>query len=1257
MPLSVLDGCVVDEGLNLRAGCAKSMAGDKHKPGFNYAQINLQHSKAGSLSLIQRLMSKLHTKPCLCLIQEPWVYGSKICGLNGSGNLFYHTGNNLAPRACIITSPGVELTPLMEFCDRDVAAGLTTWKNVGQIAVASVYMDGNLQCPPLKMRKLVAHCESKGLPLLIGCDANAHHICWGSTDCNERGLELLDYLAGTSLQVLNKGHEPTFVTKARSEVLDLTLASADLVHTCVDWWVDREESSSDHRYIRARFNVGPPPPVFTRNRRATKVAIFHDTLCSNMQGVSIDTETTEKLDSSVGALTDAIMGAYEVACPLRQVKPRRKKIPWWTKELTGLRKRARKLQRTAKEDDNHWETYRQARAQYHAALQLAKRKSWRSYTENLEGCSPVSRLVKILRNDSRIQLGCLDKGSGVYTESLSESAHWLLEQNFPGDPLRSNWSNSHEESSESADDIVTESKIRDAIRSFGPYKAAGSDGVFPALLQWGLDLILPALKSIYCGCLTLGFMPSSWRTMRVIFLPKPGKDSYERASSWRPISLTSFLLKTLEKLIDVQLRSSTLVERLKLNHQFAYLSGISTEDALHNVVARIERSLGARESTVGVFLDIKGAFNEAPFHVLFSGLKRHNVSILCRNFIWQMLISRSVEFLAHGQTFARRVERGCPQGGVLSPLLWNLVVDELLAELSNKFPGVYSQGYADDVVCLSSGMDLGVVRDMAQQALSWAGRWSRRVGLSLNDKLSVVIFTNKHKINIKPISLEGVQVGYSDSCTYLGVTLDSKLNWRLHCERRARKATVSLMQCRRAIGSTWGLSPKASLWIYTAVVRPAIEYAAVVWLPASEKFFCNRIRRVQGLGLRMVTGALPTTPIAALENMLGVLPIHIRLQQVALQSYLRLRVRGHWLYWIGYGRGLKRSTHIEMCVKLAQKIPELNFPYDCKLHPLPNARSFTTRAVGRAEWDIVYGDHSKFPGIVCFTDGSGVKSGSGAAFLFGENGTFLDGASGMVSLGRHATVFQAEQIGVLSACNFMLEHPRQAQECHFFVDNKGVLDSLNSGYRVSGLTLEVFRALEQLSEHYLVTLHWIPSHSGLWGNEEVDSLAKRAAGVDCCGPEPIIPVSQCVGTMAIRQWARKQHRVYWNNLQDCKMSKLALPCPYEGLSGACLRLSRHEMRLATFAITGHCSLNGHLNKMGLVESPICTMCWEDDDTMAHLLTDCPAFSALRFEFFQSPTLGTEEIWEFSLKNILGFLRRSSRFSSLIAGGSRGDPAQ
>lgn len=51
------------------------------------------------------------------------------------------------------------------------------------------------------------------------------------------------------------------------------------------------------------------------------------------------------------------------------------------------------------------------------------------------------------------------------------------------------------------------------------------------------------------------------------------------------------------------------------------------------------------------------------------------------------------------------VQRGCPQGGLLSPLLYNLVVHDLLNNLRTEFPEAYSQGFADNLAVLIRGID------------------------------------------------------------------------------------------------------------------------------------------------------------------------------------------------------------------------------------------------------------------------------------------------------------------------------------------------------------------------------------------------------------------------------------------------------------------------------------------------------------------------------------------------------------------------
>ena len=92
------------------------------------------------------------------------------------------------------------------------------------------------------------------------------------------------------------------------------------------------------------------------------------------------------------------------------------------------------------------------------------------------------------------------------------------------------------------------------------------------------------------------------------------------------------------------------------------------------------------------------------------------------------------------------MSRGCPQGGVLSKLLWCLVVDDLIARLS--MGGVYYQGYTDNICLLAMGKFPNTVSELMQGALQTVEEWCSRVGLSVNpDKTKLVVFTRKRKLS------------------------------------------------------------------------------------------------------------------------------------------------------------------------------------------------------------------------------------------------------------------------------------------------------------------------------------------------------------------------------------------------------------------------------------------------------------------------------------------------------------------------------
>jgi hypothetical protein len=186
----------------------------------------------------------------------------------------------------------------------------------------------------------------------------------------------------------------------------------------------------------------------------------------------------------------------------------------------------------------------------------------------------------------------------------------------------------------------------------------------------------------------------AWRQVKLTFIPKPGKLDYTEAKAYPPISLLSFLLKTMEKLVDRHIRNGALKKYPLHRNKHAYEIGKSTETALHNVVTNIENPIEHKDIALGAFLHTEGAFDSTSFDTINKAAERHGIEPTICRWICAMLESRNIRATLSGETLGATAARGCPQGGVLSPLLWSLVVDDLSGPSSN---GYYTEGYADDI--------------------------------------------------------------------------------------------------------------------------------------------------------------------------------------------------------------------------------------------------------------------------------------------------------------------------------------------------------------------------------------------------------------------------------------------------------------------------------------------------------------------------------------------------------------------------------
>jgi hypothetical protein len=151
------------------------------------------------------------------------------------------------------------------------------------------------------------------------------------------------------------------------------------------------------------------------------------------------------------------------------------------------------------------------------------------------------------------------------------------------------------------------------------------------------------------------------------------------------------------------------------------------------------------------------------------------------------------------------VARGYLQGGLLSPLLWSVAVDELIEGLSEN--GCYTQGCADDIAILIGGKFLNIVPELFQGALSMVQEWCDRTQLSVNpQKMVVVPFTRKRDLrDLKKSTLSGHKLQLTAEVKYLGPILDRGLTWNAQPENVINKAYRAFWTCKGIFGKTLDL--------------------------------------------------------------------------------------------------------------------------------------------------------------------------------------------------------------------------------------------------------------------------------------------------------------------------------------------------------------------------------------------------------------------------------------------------------------------
>ena len=1199
---------------------------------IQFSQLNLHKSVQANTLAGQAMEGKTGV---ISLLTEPHTIQNRLHTFpRGTTSVFDRNINNKqpGPRAAIVASRDLGINSLDQWCNRDCAAALMTVEGQ-QVVVASVYLDIRTAVAPSWLTGLIHMADRKSYGLIIGMDSNCHSTLFGP-DNNRRGDEFEDLIIRHGLAVENTGTTPTFQTRRGGNniatFIDVTLTKG-LNHPIEEWHVDQGYNASDHNTIMFKYKQPAPKNALIRPWSKADWTKFSQALRDADYRLPHNM-SMKKLDRTVQRMYDVLERALDTACPKITVNNTVRKNHWATQEHEAIKAQVSKLYQTAKKSGREadWQVYRTADREFKKKCNRDRNKAWREYKESLLTTKDTAALVKLAQRNERRDINVLTRTDGSVTNPGKETIDLLTETHFPaatglGRVTYNNRKNLDTEIiNEKYKDWISETLVRRALAGFDKKKSPGPDDIKPLIFEHLPAAFINHLTSIYKSSIHLGYTPKLWKGSKVIFISKPGKESYQSPKSFRPISLSNYFLKGLERLVGW--RMDKALQSNPLHHkQHGFLSGKSTESAISNVTDYIESYIMKRQHCVGVFLDISSAFDTVRAGHIRQALLKHGGDADLVQWYHGYILHRDILIDMHGHSAIFSTGVGFPQGGVCSAKFWLIAFDYAI-QIINRYQ-IEGNGYADDCAALFGGPRLDHALKRLQKMLDELTAWGKTCGLKFNPEKSVaVVFSRRRKLPPFALKLDGKEIEFRQEVKYLGVTLDKKLYWNTHINDKINKAKKFLVHVSHITNSNWGPKPELMRWAYLAVVRPMLCYGAMIWGHQAPKL-AGKLSRINRMAMNTFANFPKSTPTSALEVILNVMPIHIFCQQEAMAAKARL----HTLTPLDWDGTNKNKTHCTSHLrhwknKLDAHNIDLNTQDTCRHTATKLFKTNTDSFDGSAK-------HRTPTQINIYTDGSRRDGRTGSGYvLYHRN---REKISGHLRLPDYATVFQPEVVAVRDACRALLRDrgvvPRFVK---IFIDSQATIRALSSPTITSKTVKEATDAINELAGlAKAVTLVWIPAHKGFSGNERADGLAKLGTLSALDGAESIyLPKSALLSRIrgaALSDWGEE-----WNQQSKAAHSKsfFSRPCPKK--SRFIYKLGRQDVGRMVRLISGHNNLNFFQHKIGLWRDPVCRFCGMGNETITHLIAECPCFVQTSRTFFQGSVPGPDMKW--SVQSFLRF---------------------
>ena len=482
-------------------------------------------------------------------------------------------------------------------------------------------------------------------------------------------------------------------------------------------------------------------------------------------------------------------------------------------------------------------------------------------------------------------------------------------------------------------------QISSLLSKMNSNKARGPDNIHGKILKNCSASLAYPLSMMFKISYNTGSIPKEWKLANVVPIHKKGPK--ENIENYRPISLTSLIMKTFERIIKDKIL--LLTHDFLNEHQHGFLSKKSCTTNMAVFSDSLALSLNDCTRTDVVYFDFAKAFDSVNHDILLYKLKNlYNIDGSLLKFIKNYLCDREQQVvIGNSMSSRKQVLSGVPQGSILGPILFVLFINDLPNGLS---PGTDASMYADDTKVwrqVASESDHVAL----QNDIDYLYQWSLENKMNFHpDKCKVVSVANRLPplLGILPniqyfYSLGDNILDYVDCEKDLGVDINPTLNFGEQCERLLAKANQQFGLTKRICYFVKDVKRKRAL--YLSLVRSQFEHCSPIWRPLCQ----TMIEKFENFQKKCIKWILSEVPLHYCYDtyirkcrQVNILPLIKRFEfndlvlfYKVVNSLIPLRLPAYLEFFDGNSR--LRSCHLDTLCLVST------------IHPKANALAATTK--------------------------------------------------------------------------------------------------------------------------------------------------------------------------------------------------------------------------------------------------------------------------------------------------------------------------